>query len=153
MRQRALEGADRGLAILAHASIGFGLLGIGFTLGIAINIVIWLRSKRSSYLSVQAEQAGLYQLFVLLGNIGLVAFWLAMLVYVFMGDSTIGPGQLSLRQIAAGFWLALIPAYAIWYLVTIGYGLYGALQISRGRQFWYPVIGAWARRRAGWEQA
>jgi hypothetical protein len=153
MQQRVLEGADRALAILAHASIGFGLLGIGFTLGIAINIIIWLRSKRSSYLALQAEQAGMYQLFILLANIGLAAFWLAMLVYVFMGDSTLGPGQLSLRQIAAGLWLALIPGFGIWYLVTIGYGMYGALQISRGRQFWYPVIGAWVRRRAGWERA
>ncbi len=150
IRRRALEGADRSLGVLAHASIGFGLFGIGFLLGIAINVVIWLRSRRSSYVAVQAEQAGAYQLAVLLINVVLAAVWLTMLFYVFMGDSTIGPGQLSMRQIAAGLWLALIPAFAIWYLLSIGYGLYGALQVSSGREFWYPILGAWARRRAGW---
>jgi uncharacterized Tic20 family protein len=148
MRGRAVEGADRGLAILAHASIGFGFVGIGFLLGLAINAVIWLRSRRSSYLAIQAEQAGTYQLAVLLLNIALVAIWLAVLVFVFVGDSTIGPGQLSLRQIAAGLWLALIPVFAIWYVGTILYGLYGALKIAQGHEFWYPIFGAWARRRA-----
>src|SRR3712207_8168808 len=60
--RRAIEGTDRGLAVLAHASIGFGFLGIGFLLGLAINVIIWLRSRRSSYLAVQSEQAGAYQL-------------------------------------------------------------------------------------------
>jgi hypothetical protein len=48
LRYRATQGADRGLAVLAHASIGFGFFGIGFLLGIAINAVIWLRSRKSS---------------------------------------------------------------------------------------------------------
>jgi uncharacterized Tic20 family protein len=148
MRSRAVEGADRGLAILAHASIGFGFVGIGFLLGLAINAVIWLRSRRSSYLAIQAEQAGTYQLAVFLLNVALAAIWLAVLVYVFVGDSAIGPGQLSLRQIAAGLWLALIPVFAIWYVGTILYGLYGALKVARGQEFWYPIFGAWARRRA-----
>ena len=148
MRRRAIEGTDRGLAVLAHASIGFGFLGIGFLLGLAINGVIWLRSRRSSSVAIQAEQAGAYQLAVFLINIALVAAWLLILVYVFMGDATIGPGQLSWRQVAAGLWLALIPLFAIWYIGTIVYGLYGALRIASGQEFWYPVFGAWARRRA-----
>ena len=147
-QRRAVEGADRGLAILAHASIGFGLFGIGFLLGLAINAVIWLRSRRSSFVAIQAEQAGAYQLAVFLINMVLVAAWLVVLLYVLVGDSEIGLGSLSLRQIAAGLWLALIPLFAIWYVGTIAYGLYGAARIASGREFWYPVFGAWARRRA-----
>ena len=144
----AVDQADRGLAVLAHASIGFGFVGIGFLLGLAINAVIWLRSRRSSYLAVQSEQAGAYQLAILLINVALIAAWLVILLYVFVGDSTIGPGQLSWRQMAAGLWLALIPLFAAWYIGTIAYGLYGAVTIARGHEFWYPVFGAWARRRA-----
>ena len=151
--RRAIEGTDRGLAVLAHASIGFGLVGIGFLLGLAINAVIWLRSRRSSYVNVHSEQAGAYQLAVFLINVALVAVWLVVLVYAFIGDSTLGPGELSGRQIAAGLWLALIPIFAVWYIGTIVYGLYGAWRVARGREFWYPVFGAWARRRADGNEA
>jgi len=147
IRRRASGGADRGLAVLAHASIGFGLLGIGFLLGIAINVVIWFRSRRSSYVSVQAEQAGAYQLAIFVINVVLVGVWLVMLIFVFLGPSEIGEGQLSVRQIMAGLWLALIPIFAIWYVVTIAYGMYGAMRVAAGQEFWYPVFGAWARGR------
>ena len=80
-------------------------------------------------------------------NIGLVAVWLLVLVYALLGDSTIGEGQISLRQVAVGLWLALVPLFIVWYIGTILYGLYGALRISRGHSFWYPFFGAWARRR------
>ena len=148
IRRRATEGADRGLAVLAHASIGFGLVGIGFLLGLAINFVIWLRSRRSSYVSIQAEQAGAYQLAILVINVVLIVVWVAMLLFVFLGPSEIGEGQLSIRQIFAGLWLALIPLFAIWYVATIAYGLYGAARVASGREFWYPIFGAWAQRRA-----
>ena len=148
IRRRATQSTDRGLAVLAHASIGFGLVGIGFLLGLAINFVIWLRSRRSSYVSIHAEQAGAYQLAILIINVVLIAAWVLMLVYVFLGPSEIGEGQLSVRQILAGLWLALIPLFAIWYVATIVYGLYGAARVAAGREFWYPVFGSWARRRA-----
>jgi uncharacterized Tic20 family protein len=148
LRYRATQGADRGLAVLAHASIGFGFFGIGFLLGIAINAVIWLRSRKSSYVAVQAEQAGTYQLLVLLINIALVLIWITALVYVFAGDSTLGPAELSVRQIAAGLWLALIPLFLIWYAASIFYGLWAAYRVSQGKEFWYPIVGSWARRRA-----
>jgi len=133
--------------VLAHASIGFGLFGIGFLLGIAINVVIWLRSRRSSYVSIQVEQAGAYQLAIFVINLVLVVGWVLMLVFAFLGPSEIGEGQLSVRQIMAGLWLALIPIFAIWYVVTIAYGMYGALRVAAGQEFWYPVFGAWARGR------
>lgn len=148
LRYRATQGADRGLAVLAHASIGFGFFGIGFLLGIAINAVIWLRSRKSSYVAVQAEQAGAYQLVVLLINIALVLIWVAALIYVFAGDSTLGAAELSVRQIAAGLWLALIPLFLIWYFASIVYGLWAAYRVSQGKEFWYPIVGSWARRRA-----
>ncbi|MFN8523064.1 MAG: DUF4870 domain-containing protein [Chloroflexota bacterium] len=146
-RELVAQGSDRTLGILAHASIAFGLLGVGSLIGIAINAVIWLRAGRSEYVAVQARQAGLYQLSVLLINVAIAGAWVAILVFVFMGESEIGPGKLSFRQIAAGMWLALIPLWLIWYLVTIGYGLYAASRIARGKPFTYPLVGGSTRPR------
>ena len=149
MHRRAVEGSDRALAVLAHASIGFGLVGIGFLLGLAINGVIWLRSRRSSFVNVHAEQAGAYQLAVFLINVGLVLILGASGVYLAFAPSSLGPAELSSPQVLAGLWLAVLPLALLWYVATIVYGLYGAWKVARGREFWYPVFGAWARRRAG----
>ena len=135
--------------MLAHASIGFGFVGIGFLLGLAINGVIWLRSRRSSFVNVHAEQAGAYQLAVFLINVTLVVVLGASGVYLIFAGSTLGPGELSSPQLLAGLWLALLPLALLWYVGSIAYGLYGAWKVARGREFWYPVFGAWARRRAG----
>lgn len=137
--------------MLAHAGIAFGLVGIGFLVGLAINGVIWLRSRRSSYLEVQSEQAGAYQLAVFLINIALALVLGPTALYIVFAESTIGPGELSMPQIVAGLWCALMPLVAMWYVGTILYGVYGAVRIARGGDFWYPIIGAWARRRAGWD--
>ena len=134
--------------MLAHASIGFGFVGIGFLLGLAINGVIWLRSRRSSFVNVHAEQAGAYQLAVFLINVTLVVVLGASGVYLIFAGSTLGPGELSSPQLLAGLWLALLPLALLWYVGSIAYGLYGAWKVARGREFWYPVFGAWARRRA-----
>lgn len=146
--RRAVEGADRSLAVLAHASIGFGFVGIGFLLGLAINGVIWLRSRRSSYVSVQAEQAGAYQLAVVLINVALALVLVPTAIYVVFAESSVGAGQLSTPQVVAGLWCALLPLVAGWYVGSILLGLYGALKIARGGEFWYPIFGDWARRRA-----
>ena len=134
--------------MLAHASIGFGLFGIGFWLGVAINVVIWLRSRRSSYVSIQAEQAGAYQLAVAVVFWLLVAIWLAGAVTFMWQGSSLGEGQLSMTQILAGLWIALLPLIFLWHVGTLVYGLLGAARVAAGREFWYPIFGAWAQRRA-----
>ena len=148
MRQRATQSTDRGLAVLAHASIGFGLFGIGFWVGLLINLVIWLRSRRSSYVSIQAEQAGAYQLAVGVIFWVLVGIWVGGAAFFIWQGSSLGEGQLSVTQIFAGLWIALLPIIFIWHIGTLVYGLIGTLRVAAGSEFWYPVVGAWARRRA-----
>jgi hypothetical protein len=44
-------------------------------------------------------------------------------------------------------WLLAVPVFGVWWIGTIAYGIYGAVQVALGRRFWYPVIGPWAHRR------
>ena len=147
MRQRLVDAADRRIAAVAHLSIGFGIfIAVGFLLGLAINAVIWLRSRHSPVVSFHAEQAGAYQLVVLLTNIVLIVLWLAG-VFLLLGGSQLGDGMLSGRQVVMGVWLALLPIGVVWYVGTILYGVYGGLRVAFGRDFSYPIIGAWVARR------
>jgi hypothetical protein len=146
-RQKLMRHVDHRIAAISHFSIAFGvLIGVGFTVGIAINLVIWLRSRRSSFVELHAEQAGLYQLIVLMTNLIIVGIWIAVLVML-MGDSELGQGQLSVRQIFMGLWCALFPLQAAWYFGTILYGVYAGLVVASGRDFTYPFIGPRVRRR------
>ena len=79
---RAPTPHERTLAALSHVAIAFGLFGIGFLLGLVISIGIWIAGRRSRYIAVHAEQAGLYQLVVLVLNVVIVATWLVTLVLV-----------------------------------------------------------------------
>jgi len=138
---------DRRIAAVSHLSIGFGvLIGVGFLLSIAINLVIWLRSKRSAFVEFHSEQAGVYQLIVLATNLIIVGIWVGGAIML-MGDSELGAGQLSVRQILMGTWCALLPLQIAWYFGTILYGVYGGIVVAAGGSFSYPKIGPWARRR------
>jgi hypothetical protein len=138
---------DQRLAAVAHLSIGFGVVvGVGFLLGLAINLVIWLRSKRSSVVEYHAEQAGAYQLAVLLINLGLAALWIGI-AGTAIGGWNWHLGSWPVWQPLAGLLCLLTPAIVVWYVGTIVYGLYGGLLVAAGREFSYPVFGPWARRR------
>lgn len=153
VRERLVGHVDRRIAALAHLSIGFGIvIGVGFLLGLAINLVIWLRSRHSPFVARHAEQAGAYQLAVLLTNVLIVGIWIAVVVSL-LGGSEIGPGQLSLRQIFMGLWLALLPLQILWYFGTILYGVYAGLMVAVGKDFSYPIFGAWAARRIARREA
>ena len=146
-RHKLMSHVDRRIAAVAHLSIGFGvIIGVGFLLGIAINLVIWLRSKRSPFVELHAEQAGAYQLVVLVTNVLIIGIWIGVIVLL-MGDSELGAGQLSMRQIFMGMWCALAPLQVAWYFGTIIYGVYGGLVVAAGGDFSYPIFGPWARRR------
>lgn len=148
VRQTMTEHVDRRIAAVAHLSIGFGIvIGVGFLLGLAINFGIWLRSKRSPFVEFHAEQAGAYQLSVLLINVAMVLMWLVGAGYLVVGGSTLSLGTMSLNQVMAGFGCLVVPVFAVWYVGTILYGLYGGLLIAAGRDFSYPVFGPWARER------
>jgi uncharacterized Tic20 family protein len=146
-RHKLMSHVDHRVAAVSHLSIAFGVLvGVGFMLGIAINLVIWLRSKRSPFVELHAEQAGAYQLTVLGINVLVIIVWIAGLIPL-LGGSEIGLGQISLRQIMAGLWCALVPLFAIWFFGTILYGVYAGIVIASGGDFSYPFFGPWARRR------
>lgn len=146
-RSKLMSHVDRRIAAVAHFSIGFGIVvGVGFLLGIAINVVIWLRSKRSAFVEYHAEQAGWYQLVVLVTNVVIVAIWIGVVILL-LGDSEIGAGQLSVRQIFMGMWCALLPLHLAWFFGTIAYGIYGGLVVAAGGEFDYRIIGPWVRRR------
>lgn len=147
IRRKATEHVDQRIAAVAHLSIGFGVvIGVGFLVGLAINLVIWLRSKRSSVVEFHSEQAGMYQLAVLIINIVTIAVWLGVTVML-MGGSSFGEGELSGRQMLMGLWCALLPLFALWYFGAIIYGLYGGLLVAAGRDFSYPIIGKRVRER------
>jgi hypothetical protein len=129
--------ADAGLAAVAHFAIFFGFLGVGFLLSVAISVGIWLYSRRSPFVAYQAEQAGCYQVFVLVFNLGCAA-----LLGVFLA------GQIYWGWTWAGTAAALLIVFFIaWFPLSILYGLWGGLQVLLGRDFRYPVLGNWAARK------
>src|SRR5688500_13883053 len=75
--------SDRALAVLAHAAIGFGLFGISLLVSVVISLVIWVVSRRRRHVAIHAEQAGVYQLVVLIVNVVVVAGWLAATIPLF----------------------------------------------------------------------
>jgi hypothetical protein len=144
---------DRTLAVAAHAAIGFGFLGIGFVASAVIAAVVWLVSRRRPHVAFHGEQAGVYQLVVLVINAVVITAWVALGVAMFGQRLPIpGFGPLALTVPAAPWlvtlWILAVPIFAVWYVGTILYGLYGAVQVALGRRFWYPVIGPWASRRS-----
>jgi len=147
VRRRLLDAADRRIAAVAHLSIGFGVvIGVGFLLGLAINLGIWLRSRLSPTVKFHAEQAGTYQFLVLVSNVLFGVIWIGGIILL-MGGSQVGEGLLSLRQLMMGGWLSLIGLEILWYFGTILYGVYAGLKIAFGGDFSYPIIGPWVERR------
>jgi hypothetical protein len=138
MRQVGGRAADATLAAVAHAAIVFGFFGIGFVLSVAINIGIWLYSRRSPYVAYHAEQAGCYQCFVLVFNL------LYLLVFgLLLGFSGLYPQWTWAGKIAD----AMFILGAFWFVFSIAYGLWAAARVLAGKPFAYPVFGKWAARR------
>ena len=141
------RGSERTLAAVAHAAIGFGLLGIGFLLSLAITAVIWLAGRRSPLIEEQADRAGRYQLFVLLTNVLIVAVGLGAFVALDLRGWWSGGGAR-----AAALLLVLLGTgivFVLWYVGSIGYGLYAALRVLGGHDFHYPAHPFRRRRHGG----
>ncbi len=143
-------GTERALAAVSHGAIAFGFVGIGFILSLVITAVIWLASKKSPYLQEQSDRAGRYQIYVVVMNIVVIAVWilfLALLGYLvgwegLWNGSIQRTGSLGWRWIIvvidALLLLVAIPIFAVWYVGTILYGIYGAYRALRGHDFHYP---------------
>ena len=132
---RAVDGV---LAATAHASILFGLLGVGLLLTLLIDAGIWIYSRRSPYVAFHARQALYYHGFLFLFNLAylcglfvLFGFYMAYPHWEFVGN----------------LGLAFVFPGIVWFVGTILYGLVGAVLVLLGRPFAYPIFGRWAARR------
>ncbi len=141
------RGSERTLAAVAHAAIGFGLLGIGFLLSLAITAVIWLVGRRSPFIEEQADRAGRNQFFVLLTNVLIVVVGLGAFVLLDLRGwwSRGGARAAALLLVLLGTGIVFV----LWYVGSIGYGLYAALRVLGGHDFHYPAHPFRRRHRAG----
>jgi uncharacterized Tic20 family protein len=137
---------ERTLAALAHASVLLNLFsGFGGAIAAA---VIWATQKdKSPYVAFQALQAVAYQL------VGLLVFGLAWCCWLLFYFATWIPmiAQIEQNPEAAPpplFWIGLFSMVCP--MLVMGawalFGLWGALQAYRGRDFEYPLLGGWLRR-------
>ena len=125
---QVIDGDDRLMAGLAHASIWLNLV-TGF-LGLAVAGGIWLvyRNRNDGqWVAGQALQATFWQLGVLAAMlVGGASMWLgAHLLWTIIG--------------LLFFPLACLAGFAI--IVMFLYSLYSALQGFSGRDFRYPIVG------------
>jgi uncharacterized Tic20 family protein len=127
---------ERLLAAIAHGSV------VANGLGILVGVVIFLTQKeKSPYAARQGIQAAIYQLF---GFIAMIALWI---IWGFFYALTFIPiiQNPDLYQDAPPpiFWIGMASMVVpLAFMIVWGlYGLWGALQCWRGREFNYWLIG------------
>ncbi len=130
------QSASRALSALAHGAIAFGFLGIGFLASLAISGVIWLYSRHSPQVRFHAGQAGCYQCSVLLVNIAFV-----VVLGVGGGFSIFNLFQGHFDPGEGGWVLWGFVLFALWFVLSILYGLFAAVMVLLGKRFKYPIIG------------
>ncbi|MBI3175598.1 MAG: DUF4870 domain-containing protein [Chloroflexi bacterium] len=125
------EADERQWAMFAHLSILLNLV-TGF-LGVVAPLVIYMIYKdRSRYVAYHSLQSLIFQLVWWVGGGFLIgAAWAitGILSAVLIG----------LLCIPIALVLSLIP------LAALGYGIYGGVQVSQGRDFKYWLVGDWVR--------
>lgn len=142
---------ERTMAALAHISAV-----LPFT-GIIVPIIIWVTQKeKSRYVRFQALQATAYQLTMILAWLAGMVCYMGSFFVMFGGLFAVGasssgsqpPGGLAPVLGFAGF---ILP-FAIFGLMFIGgtlfviYAIVGAIQVVRGKSFYYWIIGKWIER-------
>lgn len=135
---------DKIMAALAHVSALLPLMGV------IAPIVIWATQKdKSEYVAFQALQAVAYQLSMLLAwFVGMGCYMLSFFT-MFFGTlfSASNDGEVG-RSIVPVF---MFVPFIIFGAILIGgglfiiYGLIGAIQVFRGKDFRYIIIGKWLR--------
>ena len=138
------EQNERMLAALAHGSILFAIFtnGVG---GIAAALVIWLTQKeRSPYVRFQALQALVYQTLIFVVTMGLWFCW-GMSWLVLLMPPLIANPEAYQSTPPPGMWvgLSLLSVPICIGLLTLLYGLWGAVRCLGGYDFRYLVIGNW----------
>ncbi len=138
---------ERATAAMAHGAIAFGLFGVGFLITIVVNIYFWYASRNSPYIRRQVEQAGCFQVIVMLVDFLLVAGAGVLFGYL-LGAPLLGR-QLLPKGSEVWFWLLfliLLISFVIFFFGTIAYGLYAASRAAQGAEFRYHIFGLRDRR-------
>jgi uncharacterized Tic20 family protein len=128
---------ERTWAALAHASTLLNLAAPGVG-GIIASLVIYLSYKeRSTWVAFHALQATLFQLLQLAAIIIVGGSWVIGFIFSFI---TIGFG--ALIAVPVMFFTFFLGAVIL--LAGMIYGIYGAFQVSQGKDFIYFWAGNWA---------
>lgn len=143
---RTISQDDRILAGLAHGSILLGPFTNGLG-GIVAALVIWLIQKeKSAYVAYQALQALVYQSVTFLVTMIAWCCWGGLWMVMTLTPLFANPEAYETAP-PAGLWAGLvlmIVPLAIWVL-TILYGLWGAVRCLGGHDFRYIIIGKWLK--------
>ena len=127
---------ERLMATIAHAAV------VVFGPGILVGVFIWLTQKeKAAYASNQGLQAAVFQL---VGMILTMVMWVAWgIFYALTWIPFVQNPELLDGPPPPIFWIGMI-SMVVPLLVMLAwslYGLWGALQAFRGRDFRYPLIG------------
>ncbi|MBI3953679.1 MAG: DUF4870 domain-containing protein [Chloroflexi bacterium] len=129
------SGSERFYAFIAHGSIVLSYLGflagiIAPYLALLVPLIIWMAYlTRSRWVALNALEALLYQIIVLVGS-------LLLTLAIFRALRT------------AEFWLLSVILLAVLFPFSLG-GLWAALRALHGGVFHYPLLGAALRRVSG----
>ena len=130
------SGEERLMAAIAHAAV------VVFGPGILVGVFIWLTQKeKAAYASNQGLQAAVYQL---IGMIVVMAMWVVWgIFYSLTWIPFVQNPELLDGPPPPIFWIGMISMVVplLVMLVWSLYGLWGALQAFRGRNFRYLLIG------------
>ena len=127
---------ERLMAAIAHAAV------VVFGPGILVGVFIWLTQKeKAAYASTQGLQAAIFQL---IGMIVTMALWVVWgIFYALTWIPFVNHPELLDGPPPPIFWIGMI-SMVVPLLVMLAwslYGLWGALQSFRGRDFRYVLIG------------
>jgi uncharacterized Tic20 family protein len=127
---------ERLMATIAHAAV------VVFGPGILVGVLIWLTQKeKGAYAAGQGLQAAVFQLVGMIVTMVMWVLWgifyaLTLIPFVSNPELLEGPPPLI-------FWIGMI-SWVVPLLVMLAwslYGLWGALQAYRGKDFRYALIG------------
>lgn len=131
-----IENDQRLMAFFAHASI------VVFGPGVLVGLIIWLTQKgKAAFASRQGMQAALYQLVGMIITAGLWVVWSVFYALTWI-PLIQNPAQFEAAPPPI-FWVGLA-SMAIPLLVMLlwgVYGLWGGIQVLRGKEFRYVWIG------------
>ena len=136
MDERQPSNEERLMAFFSHASV------VIFGPGMLVGFFIWITQKeKSTYASRQGLQAAFYQL---IGMIVTMALWFVWgIFYTLTFIPLFQSPELYQDAPPTIFWIGLasmiVPIFVM--LIWILYGLWGAVQGVRGRDFNYIIIG------------